>query len=483
MDASVVTSAGRSTLDRGEIRLSPELRDRLLLAVRRRHPKKSFGYFLSDVNEGSPIDFLLFEADIRNDPAWKDRFGSYGRYFVQHDDAGFVAAPEESWRLQKQIWSRGVFEVGLFHTHQRHPGNFSRIDYEMHVQRFPSLWHMIISMRNPDLPQVRVFEVRKEEVRELVLRDAHTPLGHEQRASPRGAGGLRIPLASLRELLRLDIKGRPNCSDVSLLLRAVAATRATQDADLLDEVLTRGFLRHSQDRYYEHIAPQMVKLDGGHYRMGTRPANARHFCGETPDHVVRLSPFEIGMFPMTNQVFSLFDAGYRDVSHRDKSHPVVHVSWIEAAVFALWVGCRLPTEAEWEFACGNGSGAEWCCHDESELARYAWYSQNSDGIIHRVGTRQPNAAGLFDFHGNVWEWCDDTYDQDFYPRSPPMNPVCLDPLVGEQASVPGNKVCRGGSMHSLAEMCRTRFRLHEPPAFRSRDLGFRLAAPVRQGTS
>jgi proteasome lid subunit RPN8/RPN11 len=86
---------------------------------------------------------------------------------VDHADAGFVATPEETWRLQKEIWSRGMVEVAAFHSHQRHPANFSEIDYHMHMRRFPDLWHLIVSMRNPQLPQVRAVAVSERGVREL----------------------------------------------------------------------------------------------------------------------------------------------------------------------------------------------------------------------------------------------------------------------------------------------------------------------------
>jgi proteasome lid subunit RPN8/RPN11 len=147
--------------------LSPAIHSRLVAAVRRRFPEKAFGYLISDVDRMTPTDFVMFESNHRNHSVWQGKFHSYGRYFVDHDDAGFVATPEESWRLQKQIWDRGMWEVGVFHSHRRHPANFSQIDFEMHMQRFDTLWHMVISMREPALPQVRVFAVSSGRVREL----------------------------------------------------------------------------------------------------------------------------------------------------------------------------------------------------------------------------------------------------------------------------------------------------------------------------
>lgn len=148
------------------------LRDRLVETITARFPEKSFGYLLSEERSDAPTDFVLFEGNIRNDAVWRPEFESYGRYFVNHSDAGFVATPEETWRIQREISARGLVEVGVFHSHQRHPANFSQIDYEMHVQRFQSLWHMIVSLRNPRFPQVRVYAVAPDGVRELRVRVA-----------------------------------------------------------------------------------------------------------------------------------------------------------------------------------------------------------------------------------------------------------------------------------------------------------------------
>ena len=196
--------------------------------------------------------------------------------------------------------------------------------------------------------------------------------------------------------------------------------------------------------------------------MGTSSANARHFCGETPGHSVSLSPFHITRTAVTNELFSLFDKQRLNVSASDRQKPATGITWFEATIFALWMGARLPTEAEWEFACGGRSTGEWCCEDESMLRRYAWYSENSKGTTHTVGTREANPFGLYDLHGNVWEWCQDNYDQDYYSSSPVVNPMNVSSASDSMAAHPPHKVCRGGSMHALAEMCRTRYRFHEP---------------------
>jgi proteasome lid subunit RPN8/RPN11 len=156
-----------NTVQEEPIVLPQELAERLVTTVQARFPEKSFGYLLSDSDARHPVDFVLFQDNIRNDDEWQGRFHSYGRYFVEHDDAGFVATPEESWRIQKEIWERGMVEVGVFHSHQRHPANFSEIDFDLHLSRFDTLWHLILSLRNPDIPQLRAFSVSRAGVREL----------------------------------------------------------------------------------------------------------------------------------------------------------------------------------------------------------------------------------------------------------------------------------------------------------------------------
>jgi proteasome lid subunit RPN8/RPN11 len=150
---------------------SRPLYDRLVAVAVGRHPVKSFGYLVSGGPAHQPADFVLFEeGNDRNDARWQPEFWRRGRYFVDNDDAGFVATPEESWRVQKSLMTRGLFEVGVFHTHRRHPANFSSIDYDMHVSRFDNLWHLVISLRNVALPQVRAWEVSPRGVHEMELR-------------------------------------------------------------------------------------------------------------------------------------------------------------------------------------------------------------------------------------------------------------------------------------------------------------------------
>ena len=128
----------------------------------------------------------------------------------------------------------------------------------------------------------------------------------------------------------------------------------------------------------------------------------------------------------------------------------------------------LPTEAQWEYACRAGSNTKYYFGDsEDELADYAWYYKNSDGETHPVGEKKPNTYGLYDMHGNVWEWCHDWYGD--YPTGSVTNP--LGPSSGS------TRVLRGGSWSSVAWNFRSGYRYRYEPGIRYDFLGFRLAAP------
>lgn len=276
-----------------------------------------------------------------------------------------------------------------------------------------------------------------------------------------------------RDVLALDRTGFPVCGDSLLIFTTLRGLERLADENAVYELVTNGFLVHANERYHLDIEPHLRPVGGRCFEMGTDASRARHFCGETPRHTVNLSRFMLSEFTVTNDIFALLDPRRLEVPKLARATPVVDVTWFDAAVFSRWVGCRLPTEAEWEFACGVGTIGEWCW-PEANLPRSAWYSENADGHIHTVGTREPNALGLFDMHGNVWEWCQDSYSADYYAQSPLRDPVNDDFLA--RAMEDTHKVSRGGSFLALAEMCRVRYRLHDPAMYFSSDLGFRLAA-------
>jgi formylglycine-generating enzyme required for sulfatase activity len=126
---------------------------------------------------------------------------------------------------------------------------------------------------------------------------------------------------------------------------------------------------------------------------------------------------------------------------------------------------RLPTEAEWEYSCRAGTTTEYSFGDrESELGDYAWYDENSGGTTHPVGGKKPNPWGLYDMHGNVWEWCQDWHD--YYPSGPVTDPT--GPVSGSL------RVGRGGNWISISDYCRSADRIWRTPDSRLSHYGFRV---------
>lgn len=137
-------------------------------------------------------------------------------------------------------------------------------------------------------------------------------------------------------------------------------------------------------------------------------------------------------------------------------------------------GWRLPTEAEWEYACRAGRTTRYSSgDDEASLEEYAWHGGNSNSIVHPVGEKKPNAWGLYDMHGNVWEWCTDWYGADYYRQSPFKDPI--GPSSGDW------RVSRGGSwlIQDYGNVLRCAFRFNcRPPHYRANSYGFRVAKTV-----
>ena len=205
------------------------------------------------------------------------------------------------------------------------------------------------------------------------------------------------------------------------------------------------------------------------------------FLGDDASRKVRVKGFWIGKYEVTNGQYQRFLKDNRDYDGSREAdsdylkhfreqgdmptgdvYPIVWVSWNNAKAFCDWLTRKagkpygLPTEAQWEFACRAGSRAAYCFGDsESQLGDYAWNAENSGRKAHEVGQKEPNAFGLYDMHGNVWEWCADWYD-------------------GSQRT----RVLRGGGLGNGPEYCRAAFRSRFKPVSTRLSLGFRVARVV-----
>lgn len=219
----------------------------------------------------------------------------------------------------------------------------------------------------------------------------------------------------------------------------------------------------ASDRYKQYLEHDMVQLHTDSFLMGNTPENSLIYLGEVPQREIKLSPFSISKRLVTNELYSEFKSSY---VAKEKNKPATEVNWFDALIFSRWLGCTLPTEAQWEFASKASSKEQWCC-SEDNLSEYSWFSENSKGTTFDVATKKPNSFGIYDMHGNVWEWCLDSYEENYYEFMPSLDP--------SNRSEKENKTCRGGSINGFSEMCRSAFRYGEPASLTAFDLGFRLA--------
>jgi len=193
------------------------------------------------------------------------------------------------------------------------------------------------------------------------------------------------------------------------------------------------------------LGPEFVQIPGGTFRMGSDDGESN----EKPVHLVTVKSFALGKYEVTRGEFRKFveatsyktDAEKRDGCYgwtgsewkkdssfnwknvgftQDDKHPVVCVSWNDAKAYVNWLSeqtgkdYRLPTEAQWEYACRAGSTGKYSFGDDAnQLGNYGWYSSNSGNKTHPVGEKQPNKFGLYDMHGNVWEWLEDAYHRSY----------------------------------------------------------------------
>ena len=198
-----------------------------------------------------------------------------------------------------------------------------------------------------------------------------------------------------------------------------------------------------------------------------------------------LPAFFMGLYPVTNAQYQRFleanskaaEPEYWAVrDFNQPKQPVVGVSWEDAQAYTRWAGLRLPTEAEWEYACRAGTTTRFFSGDtEEDLAAVGWYVGNSDRRLHPVGEKMPNGFGLYDMHGSVWEWVEDD-GHDNYKKAPTDGSDWVD---SPRAAV---RVVRGGSWGNDARDCRSAARSSRAPGFRYGGIGFRLARSVALGS-
>jgi formylglycine-generating enzyme required for sulfatase activity len=221
---------------------------------------------------------------------------------------------------------------------------------------------------------------------------------------------------------------------------------------------------------------EMVSLPGGEFLMGSDQGTA----DEAPPHKVRITAFLMDKFEVTHEMFA--KAQLPNPSHWQDNprKPVERVRWRDAKQYCnerslleklkpcynektpdfdcdyAASGYRLPTEAEWEYACRAGTEAPYDFGPADKLRQFAWFADNASAKTHLVGEKKPNRWGLFDLYGNVSEWCEDVYSPTYYQKSPPLDPTGP-PNPGKDVQ----RVMRGGSWKASVGMCRATLRQGE----------------------
>ncbi len=244
------------------------------------------------------------------------------------------------------------------------------------------------------------------------------------------------------------------------------------------------------------VGLELAGIPAGEFMMGSPPGEKERQACEAPVHKVRITrAFHMGRFEVTNAQYRRFRPGHRSGHLDGDDQPALFVSWHDAQAFCRWLSkktgkaVRLPTEAQWEYACRAGTTTRFHTGDaisghmrSADLPKAGWYGGNSGGKSHPVGKLAANAFGLCDMHGNAWEWCRDWYGEDYYGKSPADDPT--GPAQGRA------KVLRGGGwFHWTTFYFRSAHRYRYRPDAREPVTGFRIvveegkAVPAGEGAA
>jgi formylglycine-generating enzyme required for sulfatase activity len=262
----------------------------------------------------------------------------------------------------------------------------------------------------------------------------------------------------------------------------------------------------------QNTSIDMVLIEGGTFKMGCTKKQFSCENDETPVHTVQVQDFRISENEITNAQYCYFlnDIGanpggsyygyeYIDIGDNKcniiykedtffvekgkENYPVIEVTWYGAKAFCHWAEGRLPSEAEWEYAARGGNAKSNFIYSGSDTLRnVGWFKHNyytseatakftyREGAL-PVGQKKPNSQGIYDMSGNVWEYCNDWYQEDYYQSSPKKNPH------GPEYS--NYRVIRGGSYKEEANKCRIAERGKALPGYSKEDIGFRLCRDVK----
>ena len=247
--------------------------------------------------------------------------------------------------------------------------------------------------------------------------------------------------------------------------RAAAELRRQQEEQLA--LQRQQEARERSQALFRELNLELVDIPSGSFTMGSND-----YDDEKNPHQVTLKAFQMSKYPITQKQYQAVIGKNPSNFKRDENYPVECVSWHDAVRFCEELSKRigqkvkLPTEAQWEYACRAGSTGKYCFGDDvNELGNYAWYNKNSAGKTHPVGEKLANSWGLHDMHGNVWEWCEDVWHENY--NGAPTNGSAW--LTGGDHS---RRALRGGSWADIR--CRSAYRYCYFAGISYYDFGFRV---------
>lgn len=240
--------------------------------------------------------------------------------------------------------------------------------------------------------------------------------------------------------------------------------------------------RDAAANFEKYVKQDLVKITGARFKMGSPEDEAERDGDKEMQHSVQVSDFWLCRYPVTNWLYEELDPNHRqqrDDYSKNDDQPVIYVNWYEAVIYCRRLGCRLPTEAEWEFACRAGTPTPFntgqnLTTDQANYNGNVPYQNFPKGKYLQkttpVGQYPPNRWGLYDMHGNVDEWCSDWFHAEYYAECKKQGLV-KNPAGPETGSY---RVLRGGSWFNLAQYCRSASRYGFDPGYRCGYAGFRL---------
>jgi formylglycine-generating enzyme required for sulfatase activity len=287
-----------------------------------------------------------------------------------------------------------------------------------------------------------------------------------EKAAPAGKGNAMARAADCyRQYLRLHTQQDAGALKAKKALAAVEKSLGTAASGGKGKTLTVDL--------GSNVTMKMVLIPAGKFTMGSPDGEKDRLGNEGPQREVKITkPFYLGVTEVTQTQYEAV-MGKNPSRFKGPLNPVDSVSWDDAVDFCKTLSgktgknVRLPTEAEWEYACRAGTKTRFTFgDDDANLRDYAWYNANSASKTHPVGQMKPNGWGLYDMLGNVWEWCEDWYAESYTNRRN------VDPTGPDSGSF---RVLRGGSWYNVLATCRSAFRLRDNPVNRGDSSGFRVA--------